>query len=137
MSGTTATTGPEGDKNLAQLDLASNGFKLGLYRHYKGGYYVAYSVSLDEECLEPLVHYYSCERKTRWTRTMRRFEASRLVGNARFLFVRSCAWQELAKAAGLDALLEGLQHLAAGQRFLDDVLVELPPPHEKAAERTG
>lgn len=127
-------------KDDAQESLAScPGVALGIYRHWKGGFYIVYSLSIDEVSMQPLVHYYSCKKKTRWTRTRAVFTSEAeesTVRAARFRYVRPAGWQELAKAAGLDELLEGLQHLAAGQRFLDDVLVELPPPHEKDAERT-
>ena len=60
-------------KDKAQADLKALDFKLGVYRHYKGGLYVVFAVSLDEETLKPLVHYYSLAKETRWTRTLTNF----------------------------------------------------------------
>jgi hypothetical protein len=61
------------EKDIAQAELAALDFKLGLYEHYKGGRYIIFAVSCDEDTLEPLVHYYSIEKKTRWTRTLVNF----------------------------------------------------------------
>lgn len=61
------------DKDDAQELLHNAGFKLGIYRHYKGGEYLAYSTSIHEETLEPLVHYYSLLKKKNWTRTLDNF----------------------------------------------------------------
>jgi hypothetical protein len=41
----------------------------GLYQHWKGPLYVAFSNSIHEKSGEALVHYYSLEKRTRWTRT--------------------------------------------------------------------
>lgn len=125
MSGThAATTGPEGDKNVAQRELYDVRFRLGAYRHYKGSFYIAYSVTVDEATLEPMVHYYSLDKKTRWTRTVKNF--TELVDKdghkiQRFVWSYHASWQELAVAAGLEELLAGLRHLAAGQAFLANI----------------
>jgi hypothetical protein len=50
-------------------------FQLGVYRHYKGGEYVAFVTSLDEASGEPFVHYYSLSFKKRWTRFMSVFSS--------------------------------------------------------------
>jgi len=60
---------PKTDRQKLLID-----FPLGVYEHYKGGLYTAYSVSLHEETLETLVHYYAHEHKTRWTRTFSNFK---------------------------------------------------------------
>jgi hypothetical protein len=62
------------EKDVAQTRLKKLDFKLGIYRHYKGGMYVVFSVSLSEEGLVPLVHYFSLTKKTRWTRTLHDFQ---------------------------------------------------------------
>lgn len=72
----------------------------GLYRHYKGGLYVAFSESVDEATGEALVHYYSIEKRTRWTRTVRNFTA-KIDGDRtpRFAFIRGAHFDELRQAA--------------------------------------
>ena len=61
------------EKDARQADLRSSTLQLGVYRHYKGAEYVLFAVSLHEETLEPLVHYYSLEKRTRWTRSWNNF----------------------------------------------------------------
>jgi hypothetical protein len=63
------------EKDLAQdkLGEASARFPLGLYAHYKGPKYLVFALSLDEETLEPLVHYESLAHGTIWTRTLKNF----------------------------------------------------------------
>ncbi len=63
------------DKDAAQELLADHfGDTLqGLYKHYKGGLYIVFSTSLAEASGEMLVHYYSIENRTRWTRTIADF----------------------------------------------------------------
>jgi hypothetical protein len=60
-------------KNRAQEKLAQTLFELGVYRHHKGGLYTAFATSIDEATLQPLVHYYSHVKHTRWTRTLENF----------------------------------------------------------------
>ncbi len=67
---------------------------VGVYTHCKGGKYVVYSHSLDEETLTPLVHYYSLGRGTRWTRTIANF-IERVGPEARFTRERDATVTEL------------------------------------------
>jgi hypothetical protein len=60
-------------KDNAQKALQAKPDILGFYLHYKGNAYFVYSVSVNEANGEHLVHYYSIERKTRWTRTWDNF----------------------------------------------------------------
>lgn len=61
------------EKDVAQKRLEALSFPLGRYQHYKGPFYRVFAVSIDEETLEPLVHYESLARGTRWTRKMSNF----------------------------------------------------------------
>jgi hypothetical protein len=77
----------------AQERLQANPVRHGIYRHYKGGLYYVFACSLDESSLTELVHYYSLERKTCWTRS--RLEFFELIeverdgyDEARFVFQR-------------------------------------------------
>jgi hypothetical protein len=60
-------------KDEAQASLKARAFPLGEYRHYKGPCYWVFAVSIDEETLEPLVHYKSLIHETLWTRKMSNF----------------------------------------------------------------
>jgi hypothetical protein len=62
----------------------------GIYTHRKGGLYVVFAHSVDEASLVPLVHYFSLEKETRWTRTVENFLED-VEGKRRFQWVRS-AW---------------------------------------------
>jgi hypothetical protein len=86
------------EKDEAQAKLAALDFKLGLYRHYKGGEYIVFAVSLNEETLEPLVHYYSLAKETRWTRTLDNFTSE--VSNSGFL--RRPRFEFVREASGID-----------------------------------
>jgi hypothetical protein len=89
-------------KAEAQAWLAAFGFKPGVYRHYKGGLYITLAASVHEETLELLVHYYSVERKTRWTRTLTNFGGAVEVNGAmfpRFVLERRPTFEEVLLAA--------------------------------------
>jgi hypothetical protein len=79
------------EKDMAQAKLVALSFPLGRYQHYKGSFYRVFAVSLDEETLEPLVHYESLARQTFWTRKMSNFMDTVLLPSgekrARFLFI--------------------------------------------------
>lgn len=60
-------------KDRAQQKLAESHVELGVYRHWRGGLYTLFSTSIDEETLEPLVHYYSHVKRTRTTRRLHVF----------------------------------------------------------------
>ncbi len=125
MSEPLTNAGPEGDKNAVQAFLAVSEFRLGVYRHYKGGHYIAYSLSVKEDTLEPLVHYYSCKNKTRWTRTLQNFTSDVPENSTRprrFAFLHSATWQQLAEAAGLDELVKGLQTLRDAHNFVQNIV---------------
>jgi hypothetical protein len=102
---------------MDEKDKAQEGLKrviaevpLGIYRHCKGGIYTVYSHTIDERSMEPRIHYYSHEKKTRWTRSWENFtsawdgsvvqswDQSRLL---RFTFERPASLHELLEAAGL------------------------------------
>lgn len=63
------------EKDLAQIKLreVAAAFPLGRYQHHKGPFYRAFALTLDEETLEPLVHYESLTHHTFWTRTLKNF----------------------------------------------------------------
>jgi hypothetical protein len=61
------------EKDMAQAKLAARSFPMGRYQHYKGPFYWVFAVSIDEETLEPLVHYESLVHGTCWTRKMSNF----------------------------------------------------------------
>lgn len=76
------------------LASASRLCPIGVYAHRKGGTYVVFAHSVGEESLQPLVHYYSVDRGTRWTRTITDF--TELVdGKPRFERVRDASDSEL------------------------------------------
>ncbi len=61
------------EKDVAQAKLTALSFPMGRYQHYKGPSYWVFAVSIDEETLEPLVHYESLVHGTCWTRKMSNF----------------------------------------------------------------
>ena len=79
------------EKDMAQAKLAALSFPLGRYEHYKGPAYWVFAVSIDEETLEPLVHYESLVHGTMWTRTLRNFLESVMLPSgetkSRFVWV--------------------------------------------------
>jgi len=83
------------DKDVAQEKLKRLGPYLGVYRHYKGPEYVLFAVSLMEDTLEPLAHYYSLEKKTRWTRTCENFSQDVTTHVPRFQYVRQATVLEI------------------------------------------
>lgn len=92
------------DEAQAALRSAAREWPVGLYKHYKNSDYIVYSHSVDEPTLEPLVHYYSLGRGTRWTRRISNFAESVAVGGAevpRFRYVAPCTVEQLARAAGI------------------------------------
>lgn len=82
-------------------------------------------MSVKEDTLEPLVHYYSVEKKTRWTRTLGDFcEYVAWPTNEnkpRFDFECPASLLHLAQAAGLDDLVNGIQALLSTQTFMRDI----------------
>lgn len=90
------------DKSAAQLALSREPVRLGVYRHYKGGQYIVFCVSLNEATLEQLVHYYSIEERFRWTRTREVF-FEMVQDVPRFTFLRDSSWSDRLRASGLIA----------------------------------
>lgn len=89
------------EKTAAQADLPRLVAlcPIGLYTHRKGGAYVVFAHSIDEGNLDPLVHYYSVAKGTRWTRTVHNF--TMLVdGVPRFERVSDVTDEMLARARG-------------------------------------
>ncbi len=116
------------EKDDAQQAEAARSSAVGVYKHYKGSFYTAYGTNVKEDTFEPLVHYFSQEKKTRWTRTRENFhqlvelqDPPRLV--ARFQFMRLASWPELLEAVGLDELLDKLKGLATSQASIDKMLL--------------
>jgi hypothetical protein len=98
-------------KAAAQQLLRQNPVKRGIYRHYKGGLYLVFACSLDEASLTELVHYYSLERQTCWTRTRADFFEPVLVDGRmfdRFVYMRreTMAEREAQELAGADIVRE-------------------------------
>jgi hypothetical protein len=101
------------EKDKAQEDLRhlQEKTRIGVYQHYKGPYYTLFAMSVKEDTCETLVHYYSHDHKTRWTRTWVDFcgtvsEVARGIhdlsaGAKRFQFVRDATADELLRASGL------------------------------------
>jgi|ERR1700722_4386748 len=91
-------------KQIAQEKLQANPVRLGIYRHYKGGHYLVFACSLDESSLTELVHYFSQERKSCWTRTRTEFFED--VGDGqldepRFVFLCPAAAADVASLASV------------------------------------
>lgn len=98
----------EKDNAQKKLKLIQSKFFPGHYRHYKGGHYIAFALTMHENTLEVLVHYYSVGHSTRWTRTWENWISKVDDGPhttphlvSRFEFIRNASQQELLKAAGL------------------------------------
>lgn len=74
---------------------------LGWFKHHKGGNYVVFATTVNEENGMILVHYFSVLKHTRWTRTLTDF--SELlpppIGRKRFEWWRPATAKELAAAA--------------------------------------
>ena len=93
MASNVSESSPEtlDEKDIAQAKLAALSFPLGRYQHYKGPFYRVFAVSIDEETLEPLVHYESLAHGTCWTRKMSNFmetvDLPSGVKKSRFRFV--------------------------------------------------
>lgn len=89
----------EKDKGQETLAMLKTKFVGDVYVHWKGGHYVCYSMSLDEETLEPLVHYYSLAKKSWWTRTLYVW-LEVVKGDPRFIYLRKATQAELEEAKG-------------------------------------
>jgi hypothetical protein len=91
-------------KDKAQEAIGAAFFKVGVYRHYKGSLYVAFAITLNELTLEPMVHYYSRDKQTRWTRTWKNFTSGVRAPNgglmSRFEYLGPSEFSELTVAAG-------------------------------------
>jgi hypothetical protein len=91
-------------KDVQQERLACLKLPLGVYKHWKGGEYVLFAITLDESNLRILVHYYSLEKKTRWTRSYDDFTKD-VDGNGlsrRFHYLRRAKPDELLAALSLE-----------------------------------
>ena len=93
------------EATAAQQRLQANPVRLGVYRHHKGGHYLVFACSLDESSLTELVHYFSQERKTCWTRTRKEFFETVVTASgfsvSRFEFVCSAAAVDVASLASV------------------------------------
>jgi hypothetical protein len=95
-------TSDDENKNAMQAALALFKPRLGVWEHHKGGLYIVFAVTLKEDTLDPMVSYYSIDKKTRWTRTYENFVE--LIGEGkrpRFSYVRPVRSTELLTALGL------------------------------------
>jgi hypothetical protein len=72
---------------------------IGVYVHCKGGTYVVHGHSLEEASLVALVHYYSVDKGTRWTRTIDNFTEV-FDGRQRFVRIDDVTDEMLARARG-------------------------------------
>ena len=88
-------------KSEAQAALSKSEDIRGVYEHRKGGTYVAYSVTLNEKTLRPMVHYRSIERGSGWSRTMEEW-TEQVEGRPRFWRLRAATRKELMWAAGIE-----------------------------------
>jgi hypothetical protein len=112
------------EKDAAQekLESVKKKLPLGTYQHYKGSYYTVFALSLKEDTLDVLVHYYSHEKKTRWSRTIEDFtahvpEAPYEFREGRFKFIREAHPIQLLRAAGFDSLIEGFEAMSGTFEF--------------------
>ena len=110
----------EGQKYL-EAAILDGSIKPGwVYRHYKGGYYTVFAVTVDEADQKIRVHYYSHERKTRWTRTFLNFvEMVTVDGKERLRFRadRIATDREMLVACGMEFFAQGMKSLQDGLRF--------------------
>lgn len=82
------------------LNAASRSNPLGVYRHYRGGEYVLFALTVDEAtCAAVLVHYYSIERGFRWTRTLANW-LEHVDGKPRFMWLREATKKERLRPFG-------------------------------------
>ncbi len=120
------------DEAQTKLEELKKSFKLGTYQHYKGSYYTVYALSVKEDTCELLVHYYSHEHKTRWTRTIDDFRSRpddprvspqvlHAFRSGRFQFVRDAHPIQLLRAAGFDDMIEGFENIAGAISFFKRV----------------
>jgi hypothetical protein len=89
-------------KTKAQLEFAQHRVLRGVYKHWKGGFYIVHGDALLESTLVHMVHYWSIERETPWERTRQEFFESvpEAGGRCRFVFARKALKHELLVAAG-------------------------------------
>ena len=59
-----------------------------------------YSITINENTMEPTVHYYSPAHDSRWTRTLADW-TEEVEGRARFWWIREATMQELLDAADI------------------------------------
>lgn len=90
-------------KDAAQEDMSAHlAFcAIGEYEHRKGGRYIVFAHTVDEATLQPLVHYYSIAKKTRWTRTFTSF-VELVDGKPRFMRTGDTTGMLLAIARGVE-----------------------------------
>ena len=91
----------EKDKAQEDLRLLKEKTRVGVYQHYKGPHYTMFATSVKEDNCDLLVHYYSHDHKTRWTRTLNDFCSEVPDHGKRFVFVRDATTDELLRASGI------------------------------------
>jgi hypothetical protein len=93
------------DEAQEELRYHTATFPLGDYEHYKGGKYCVFALSINEDTLEVLVHYFSYTKGTRWTRTLENFKESiELPGlgtMSRFKFLSAAMNSDILFATGM------------------------------------
>jgi len=88
-----------------ELEEISKKYPRGIYVHHKGGLYCLYSMTVHESLLLPLFHYYSLQKKVRWTRDFVAWTSIVQRDDQeipRFKFLRDATRQELLEACGLE-----------------------------------
>lgn len=93
-------------KTAMQGRLKELDFRVGVYRHYAGGEYVVFAITLMEDTLDALVHYYSVKHGTRWTRTLSNWQErvyeklveGQSVLGPRFEYLRPFTYEEFQLA---------------------------------------
>jgi hypothetical protein len=115
-------------KNIAQDKLVElkKTFKLGRYKHYKGKYYTVFALTIHENTCEILVHYYSHENKTRWTRTIEDFtdhveNSTYEFKGRRFIYHSSSHPSLMLEAVGYDDMVEGFKHIERTLEFFKQI----------------
>ncbi len=99
----------EAQAQLAKMCKATDVRPGHLYRHHKGGEYIVFAVTLDEENLVPEIHYFSLEHRTRWSRELTVFiqvMGARSETVHRFERIRAASFEEIAAAIGVSLTVD-------------------------------
>lgn len=86
------------------LTEAKQDLPLGEYEHYKGEHVYVFALSLHEETLDVLVHYFAHKKGIWWTRTLENFKENVDAGGGnvpRFRFIRFAMNSDILFATGM------------------------------------